>query len=103
MTPTSFLHPMPRLLPVLVRALFCRHVTVIHPVCHNSRQIMDDPRTILITGASSGIGEALAEAYAGTGIALVLTGRDPTRLEDVAARCHERGAAVRSATVDVAD
>jgi short-subunit dehydrogenase len=64
---------------------------------------MRDPRTILITGASSGIGEALAEAYAGPGITLVLTGRDQTRLDDVAARCRTRGAAVRSATVDVAD
>ena len=64
---------------------------------------MRDPRTILITGASSGIGEALAEAYAGPGVTLVLTGRDRERLDAVAARCAERGAAVRAATVDVAD
>jgi NADP-dependent 3-hydroxy acid dehydrogenase YdfG len=64
---------------------------------------MRDPRTILITGASSGIGEALAEAYAGPGISLALTGRDRVRLDAVAARCMERGAAVRSATVNVAD
>jgi short-subunit dehydrogenase len=64
---------------------------------------MRDPRTILITGASSGIGEALAEAYAGPGATLVLTGRDRERLDAVAARCAERGAAVRAATVDVAD
>jgi short-subunit dehydrogenase len=64
---------------------------------------MRDPRTILITGASSGIGEALAEAYAGPGATLVLTGRDRERLDAVEARCAERGAAVRAATVDVAD
>ncbi len=64
---------------------------------------MRDPRTILITGASSGIGEALAEAYAGPGVTLVLTGRDRERLDAVAARCEKRGAAVRAATVDVAD
>jgi short-subunit dehydrogenase len=64
---------------------------------------MRDPRTILITGASSGIGEALAEAYAGPGVTLVLTGRDRERLDAVAARCVERGAVVRAATVDVAD
>jgi short-subunit dehydrogenase len=64
---------------------------------------MRDPKTILITGASSGIGEALAEAYAGPGITLVLTGRDRVRLDAVAARCMERGADVRAATVDVAD
>ncbi len=54
---------------------------------------MRDPKTILITGASSGIGEALAEAYAGPGVTLVLTGRDRDRLDAVAARCMERGAA----------
>jgi short-subunit dehydrogenase len=64
---------------------------------------MRDPRTILITGASSGIGEALAETYAGPGVTLVLTGRDRERLDAVAARCAEWGAAVRTATVDVAD
>jgi short-subunit dehydrogenase len=64
---------------------------------------MRDPRTILITGASSGIGEALALIYAGPGMTLVLTGRDRERLNAVAARCTERGAAVRAATVDVAD
>lgn len=64
---------------------------------------MRDPRTILITGASSGIGEALAEAYAGPGVTLVLTGRDRERLDAVAARCTKQGAAVRAATVDVAD
>ena len=64
---------------------------------------MRDPRTILITGASSGIGEALAESYARPGVTLVLTGRDRERLDAVAARCMERGAAVRAATVDVAD
>jgi short-subunit dehydrogenase len=64
---------------------------------------MRDPKTILITGASSGIGEALAEAYARPGVTLVLTGRDRERLDAVVARCMERGAVVRAATVDVAD
>src|SRR4051812_45144938 len=64
---------------------------------------MRDPKTILITGASSGIGEALAEAYARPDVTLVLTGRDRNRLDAVAARCMERGAVVRAATVDVAD
>jgi len=64
---------------------------------------MRDPKTILITGASSGIGQALAEAYARPDVTLVLTGRDRNRLDAVAARCMERGAVVRAATVDVAD
>ena len=41
--------------------------------------------SIVITGASSGIGEALALDYAAPGVALALTGRDAGRLETVAA------------------
>lgn len=59
--------------------------------------------TILITGASSGIGAALAMGYAAPGITLYILGRDATRLEDVAARCRARGANVELATVDVTD
>lgn len=64
---------------------------------------MKDPRSILITGASSGIGEALALAYAGPGVSLALTGRDAGRLEAVAAACRARSARVETALIDVAD
>ena len=64
---------------------------------------MHDPRTILITGASSGIGEALAREYAGPGRRLALSGRDPARLEAVAADCRARGAEVAARALDVAD
>ena len=63
----------------------------------------DPPRSILITGASSGIGEALALLYAGVGVSLALTGRDAARLAAVAAACRARGAAVESATIDAVD
>lgn len=46
------------------------------------------PHTILITGASSGIGAALAKAHAATATHLFLCGRDATRLEAVAAACR---------------
>ncbi|ALG71453.1 short-chain dehydrogenase [Azospirillum thiophilum] len=64
---------------------------------------MKQPRSIVITGASSGIGEALAVLYAAPGVALALTGRDSARLEEVAARCRVAGAHVAVATVDVTD
>ena len=64
---------------------------------------MKDPKVILITGASSGIGEALAVAYAADGMTLVLVGRDLERLDSVAAKCRDGGAEVRLATIDVTD
>jgi NADP-dependent 3-hydroxy acid dehydrogenase YdfG len=64
---------------------------------------MSAPRTILITGASSGIGEALALAYAAPGVTLMLSGRDALRTEAVATVCRDRGAHAEAAIVDVAD
>ena len=64
---------------------------------------MRDPRTVLITGASSGIGAALARLYAESGRTLALTGRDPARLESIAADCRGRGATVMTASLDVRD
>lgn len=64
---------------------------------------MRDPRSIVITGASSGIGGELARAYAAPGVALALSGRDSARLEAVAERCRAAGAAVETALVDAAD
>jgi len=61
------------------------------------------PRSIVITGASSGIGEALALAYAAPGVTLALTGRDAARLEAVAGRCRAAGAAVTAGLVDASD
>lgn len=61
------------------------------------------PASIVITGASSGIGEALAIAYADKGVVLHLTGRDGDRLARVAAECRRRGAEVQADIIDVAD
>jgi short-subunit dehydrogenase len=59
--------------------------------------------SIVLTGASSGIGEALALDYAAPGVALALTGRDSERLETVAAACRAKGATVVAETIDVTD
>jgi short-subunit dehydrogenase len=64
---------------------------------------MKHPKSILITGGSSGIGEALALAYAAPGVFLGLTGRNRDRLDRVAALCRAAGAEVATAVVDVRD
>ncbi|MEL7446475.1 MAG: SDR family NAD(P)-dependent oxidoreductase [Pseudomonadota bacterium] len=46
-------------------------------------------KVVWITGASSGIGAALARDVAGRGAHVVLSGRDEARLSDVAADCGE--------------
>ncbi len=58
-------------------------------------------QTIVITGASSGIGKALALRYAKTGAGLGLLGRDNERLDRVAADCRAAGAKVDTALIDV--
>ena len=58
---------------------------------------------ILITGASSGIGAAMARHYADPGASLVLSGRDAARLEATARGCRDRGAAVETACLDIRD
>jgi NAD(P)-dependent dehydrogenase (short-subunit alcohol dehydrogenase family) len=60
-------------------------------------------RSVLITGASSGLGRALAEACAAPGVLLHLGGRDPARLESAAVACQARGATVHARRLDVTD
>lgn len=60
-------------------------------------------RSILITGASSGLGAALAEAYAAPGVFLHLGARRGDLLAEIAARCRAKGAEVGIAAIDVTD
>lgn len=56
---------------------------------------------IAITGASSGLGRALAIAYAHPGTTLHLTARNADRLKEVTATCRSLGAAVTETLADV--
>lgn len=61
------------------------------------------PKCIAISGASSGLGAALARAYAAPGRILGLCGRNETRLLEVADACRRQGAEVRATKLDVGD
>jgi 3-oxoacyl-[acyl-carrier protein] reductase len=57
----------------------------------------------LVTGASRGIGRALALALAGAGMRVGLLARDAGRLRTVAAECEQRGGSGLPVAVDVTD
>jgi short-subunit dehydrogenase len=60
-------------------------------------------RAIVITGASSGLGAALAISYAAPGLVLGLVARNRKRLEEVGRRCREAGAETELLDCDVAE
>jgi gluconate 5-dehydrogenase len=60
-------------------------------------------RTALVTGSSQGLGFAIARGLAQAGAALVLNGRDETKLAAAAAQLRGEGARVSTAAFDVTD
>jgi short-subunit dehydrogenase len=50
-----------------------------------------DGQRALLTGASGGLGGAIAQALAGAGVDLALSGRDEAALAQVAAAVRARG------------
>ncbi len=64
---------------------------------------MKNPKSILITGGSGGIGKGLCVAYAAEGVTVSFTGRDERRIGEVAALIRDKGANVNAAALDVTD
>ena len=62
-----------------------------------------DGRRAVVTGAGSGIGEAIALAYAQAGAQLVLADIDAARADSVAQRCRALGAQAETVIGDVGD
>jgi NAD(P)-dependent dehydrogenase (short-subunit alcohol dehydrogenase family) len=68
-----------------------------------SEPLWKHPRTVLITGATGGIGSALALAYSSPHRTLILHGRDQGRLSVLCERCKELDAQVIGVTFDLRD
>ena len=60
-------------------------------------------RTAIITGASSGIGEATAEQLAAAGASVILTARRQDRIDTLAQRISDDGGTAHAIALDVTD
>jgi len=60
-------------------------------------------RNVVITGASAGLGRALALTYARPGATLGIVGRNVAEVDITAAACRAQGATAETGTVDVRD
>ncbi len=64
---------------------------------------MKEKKIVMITGATSGIGEACARKFAAGGYNLILTGRSDGKLKPVVQACKALGAEVYTLVFDVRD
>src|SRR5512142_1967379 len=59
--------------------------------------------TVVITGASAGVGRATAHAFARLGARIGLIAREPQALEDTAEELRQRGGQALALPADIAD
>lgn len=60
-------------------------------------------QVVVVTGGGRGIGRIFAQAFAGAGAAVAVTGRSPDELAETVARIEAAGGRATSITFDVAD
>src|SRR5579871_4132837 len=60
-------------------------------------------RTVVVTGASAGLGRAIALEFAAQGDRVALLARDPGRLKEAADEVERRGGTALAVPTDVAD
>jgi 3-oxoacyl-[acyl-carrier protein] reductase len=71
-------------------------------VSNGSQRVLDG-RVVLVTGASRGIGRAIAADLAAVGATLILTARDASRLEEAVGEITAAGGRATATAVDVGD
>jgi NAD(P)-dependent dehydrogenase (short-subunit alcohol dehydrogenase family) len=79
-----------------------RHLDPDLPTARNIRRVAGD-RVVVITGASSGIGRAVASALAGSGATLIGVARSVDKLEEMKAEAEALGATVHLYPTDLSD
>src|SRR4051812_21032306 len=62
---------------------------------------METQKTVVVTGATSGLGEAAALAFAGAGWRVLVGGRDAARGAEVVARAQAKGGRAELPTADL--